>query len=211
MNPFVRTSAPKEECHEAKAGRRGTLAALLVLVVATMPSAAAAPSGRTGSCIVVLRGTASSGAQAKAHANRYGAKVGHVYRHALNGYSATVSTDRLAALKADPNVAAVVPDLTLHAFAQTLPTGINRIDGELSSTVSGNGGGDVNVDVAVLDTGIASHAELNVVGGVNCVGGSSFNDDNGHGTHVSGTVAARDNADGVVGVAPGRACLRSRC
>jgi subtilisin len=176
-----------------------------------MPSATAAPSGRTASYIVVLKGTTSSGAQARAHANRYGAKVDHVYRHALNGYSATVSTDRLAALKADPNVAAVVPDLTLHAFAQTLPTGINRIDGELSSTVSGDGSGAVNVDVAVIDTGIASHPDLNVVGGVNCVGGSSFNDDNGHGTHVAGTVAAKDNADGWSGSLQGRACWRSRC
>ena len=83
----------------------GALAALLVLIVATMPSAAAAPSGRTGSYIVVLKGTATSGTQARAHANRYGAKIGHVYRHALNGYSATLSTDRLAALRADPNVA----------------------------------------------------------------------------------------------------------
>ena len=38
----------------------------------------------------------------------------------------------------------MVADLPVHAFAQTLPTGINRIDGELSSTVSGNGGGAVN-------------------------------------------------------------------
>src|SRR2546428_234654 len=48
------------------------------------------------------------------------------------------------------------------------------------------------------------HRDLNVVGGVNCVpGGSSFNDLNGHGTHVSGIAAAKDNHTGVVGVAPG--------
>jgi subtilisin family serine protease len=110
----------------------------------------------------------------------------------------------VAALKADPNVAAVAPDLPVHATAQTLPTGIDRIDGELSSTQSGNGSGDVNVDIAIIDTGIStSHPELNVVGGTNCVGGSSFNDDNGHGSHVAGIAAARDNAAGVVGVAPG--------
>jgi subtilisin len=109
----------------------------------------------------------------------------------------------VAALKADPNVAAVTPDLPVHAFAQTLPTGIDRIDGELSSTVSGNGSGAVDVDIAIIDTGIASHPDLNVVGGVNCIGGSSFNDDNGHGTHVAGIAAARDDANGVVGVAPG--------
>jgi len=183
----------------------GMLAALLVSVMAAMPSAAAAPSGRSGSYIVVLKDTATSPSTlARAHADRYGARVGHVYRHALKGYSAILSSDRIAALRADPNVAAVAPDLPVHAFVQTLPTGINRIDGELSSTVSGNGSGVVNVDIAIIDTGIStSHPELNVVGGTNCVGGPSFNDDNGHGSHVAGIAAARDNADGVVGVAPG--------
>ena len=141
---------------------------------------------------------------ARQHASRYGARVGHVYRHALRGYSATLSPDRVAALRADPTVAAVVADLPVHAFAQTLPAGINRIDGELSSTASGNGSGSVDADIAIIDSGIATgHSDLNVVGGVNCVGGSSFNDDFGHGTHVAGIAAARDNADGVVGVAPG--------
>jgi subtilisin len=88
--------------------------------------------------------------------------------------------------------------------AQTLPTGINRIDGELSSTVSGNGSGSVNVDVAVIDTGIdIDHPDLNVVGGMNCAPGSSFDDNNGHGSHVAGTIAAKDDSQGVVGVAPG--------
>jgi subtilisin len=177
------------------------LAALSLSILAAMPGAGAAPV-RAGSYIVVLKG-GSPGSLASQHAARYGARVGHVYRHALKGYSATLSQARVAALTADPNVAAVVADSTVHALAQTLPTGIDRIDGELSSTVSGNGSGTVDVDVAIIDTGIASHPDLNVVGGVNCVGGSGFNDDNGHGTHVAGTVAARDDANGVVGVAPG--------
>jgi subtilisin len=183
----------------------GVLAALLVSILAPMPGASAAQSGSAGNYIVVLKSTASSPATlASQHASRYGARVGHVYRHALKGYSATLSSTRLAALRADPNVAAVVADLPVHAFAQTLPTGINRIDGELSSTASGNGSGSVDADVAIIDSGVATgHPDLNVVGGVNCVGGSSFNDDFGHGTHVAGTAAARDNSDGVVGVAPG--------
>jgi subtilisin family serine protease len=92
----------------------------------------------------------------------------------------------------------------VHIDQQTLPTGIDRIDGELSSTASGNGSGSVDVDVAVIDTGIdLTHPELNVVGGINCSTGNSFNDGNGHGSHVAGTIAARDNDIGVVGVAPG--------
>ncbi len=62
------------------------------------------------------------------------------------------------------------------------------------------------VRVAVIDTGIAySHPDLGakVAGGVNTIDPSSdFNDDNGHGTHVAGILAALDNEIGVVGVAP---------
>jgi subtilisin family serine protease len=183
----------------------GALAALLISIVAVVPIAVARQSGRAASYIVVLKATAGSpGTLASQHASRYGARVGHVYRYALRGYSATVPSSRVAALRADPNVAAVVPDLPVHAFAQTLPTGINRIDGELSSTASGNGGGIVDADIAIIDSGIATgHPDLNVAGGVNCVGGASFNDDFGHGTHVAGIAAAADNTDGVVGVAPG--------
>jgi subtilisin len=181
----------------------GCLLATLVVVALVPASSAGAAQPRAG-YVVVLKGSAGSAeVVAKRHAGRFGASVSHVYRNALSGYSATLSPSRVAALRADPGVAAVVPDRTLRIQAQTMPTGINRIDGELSSTVSGNGSGAVNVDVAVIDTGIGPNTDLNVVGGTNCVGGSSFNDDNGHGTHVAGTVAARDNADGVVGVAPG--------
>jgi subtilisin len=63
----------------------------------------------------------------------------------------------------------------------------------------------VDADVAVLDTGIYNHKDLNVAGGRDCVGGkgAGYSDGNGHGTHVAGTAAARDNSIGVVGVAPG--------
>jgi subtilisin len=177
---------------------------LATLVVALVPAASAGAAQQRAGYVVVLKGSAGSAeVVARRHAGRFGASVTHVYRNALSGYSATLSPGRVAALRADPGVAAVVPDRTLRIQAQTMPTGINRIDGELSSTVSGNGSGDVNVDVAIIDTGIGPNSDLNIVGGTNCVGGSSFNDDNGHGTHVAGTVAARDNVDGVVGVAPG--------
>src|SRR6266545_2099307 len=129
----------------------GMLAALLVSVMAAMPSAAAAPSGRTGSYIVVLKDATDPSTMARAHADLYGARIGHVYRHALKGYSATLSSDRVAALKADPNVVAVAPDLPVHAFVQTMPTGIDRIDGELSSAQSGNGSGDVNADTGTIE------------------------------------------------------------
>lgn len=60
----------------------------------------------------------------------------------------------------------------------------------------------MNADIAVLDTGIAPHTDLNVFRRVSFVPGQT-NDVNGHGTHVGGIATALDNDFGVVGVAPG--------
>jgi subtilisin len=86
---------------------------------------------------------------------------------------------------------------------QEIPTGIERIDADLNPIAQIDGLDErVDVDVAVLDTGISPHPDLNIAGGVSCLGQSSI-DDNGHGTHTAGTIGAMDNAIGVVGVAPG--------
>jgi subtilisin family serine protease len=60
-------------------------------------------------------------------------------------------------------------------------------------------------NVAIVDTGIdLGHPDLNAAGGTNCVTpGAPADDDNGHGTHVAGTVGARNDGAGVLGVAPG--------
>lgn len=60
------------------------------------------------------------------------------------------------------------------------------------------------VKVAVIDTGIdEDHSDLSVSGGASFVSGvSSWDDDNGHGTHCAGIIGARNNPIGVVGVAP---------
>jgi subtilisin family serine protease len=134
---------------------------------------------------------------------RQGFQAEHVYSAALRGFSARLSARQIADLEDDPNVAYIEPDGEMYAIAQTLPWGIDKIDADLSSTVAGNGSGVVsNVNVYVIDTGIGSHADLNRVAHVNFAGGR--NDDcHGHGTHVAGTVSARDNTSDVVGVAPG--------
>ncbi len=88
--------------------------------------------------------------------------------------------------------------------SQTLPWGIDRVDADLSDTVAGDCVGEVsNVRVYVIDTGAdTEHPDLNVVGHVNFAGGPN-KDCHGHGTHVAGTIAAKDNNKDVVGVAPG--------
>ncbi len=166
------------------------------------PIAAAAAQNVPDHYIVVLK----SGASSADVANDHGLGVGHAYGHAINGFAGHVPPGRLRALQNDARVDWVEPDQVVTASAQTLPTGVNRIDGDLSSALSGNGSGSVDVDIAILDTGIAkSHPDLNVVGGKSFMGGNpnKWDDGNGHGSNVAGIAAARDNSIGVVGVAPG--------
>jgi len=86
--------------------------------------------------------------------------------------------------------------------AQVLPWGVDRIDAELVwPTTTAD-----PVKVAVLDTGISlKHPDLaaNIKGGINTINpAKSANDDNGHGSHVAGIIAAVNNSIGVVGVGP---------
>lgn len=131
----------------------------------------------------------------------------HVYRRALRGFSGSVPPARLAALRRDPRVRFIAEDRVVSIAAQTLPTGIDRIEADLSSARSGSGSAvNVPVEVAILDTGIQrNHPDLNVAGGYNCTSRNrnGWDDGHGHGTHVAGIIGARDNGFGVVGVVPG--------
>jgi subtilisin family serine protease len=181
--------------------RRFLLLSALLVLAACFPSVASAAPERY---IVVLKdGVPSSSEVASEHSRQHGAAVGFVYGHALKGYSAVIPSERLAALRADSRVDYVVPDGVASAVAQTLPWGIDRIDADVSSTLAGNGSGAVtNVNAYVIDSGIAAHPDLNLINHVNFANGKNT-DCNGHGTHVAGTIAARDDASYVVGVAPG--------
>ena len=86
---------------------------------------------------------------------------------------------------------------------QVMPWGIDRIDADHVWELGESGNG---VRIGVIDTGIsATHPDLvgNIKGGVSEVNYTSYwNDDNGHGSHVAGIVAATNNTIGVVGGAP---------
>lgn len=86
--------------------------------------------------------------------------------------------------------------------AQVVPTGVRRISAYPTDTNSSS----LAVRVAIVDTGIdLTHPDLagNIVGNFNAIlNRKTGQDDNGHGSHVAGTVAALDNSIGVVGVAP---------
>lgn len=209
--------------------RRRVFVALLCSLFLVLPAVAAADSEPVpGQYIVVLKDGASLTAAVDDVSALGGVDVIYVYGHALNGYAAQLPASALAVVKADPRTDYVVQDRRGTPIAgktrtpppppppswdtpQTLPTGIDRVDGDLSSQRSGDQAGSLaGPPVAIVDTGIDSaHPDLNVVGGTNCVGPVSstndgtYDDGYGHGTHLAGIVGAKDNAYGVVGLAPG--------
>lgn len=140
--------------------------------------------------------------QVAAEVGRFtGGGIGHIYRHALRGFSIHVPSHiRPIDILAKTGVIKVEPDLEFQICQQELPTGIDRIDAELNTTPR-----PVNVNIAIIDTGIdLDHPDLNVVQNVSFVkGAKTGDDDNGHGSHCAGIAAAIDNDFGVVGVAPG--------
>jgi aqualysin 1 len=155
--------------------------------------------------VVFEEGVRDPAAVANEHARENGLQVRFVYTNAIEGYSAVVPNDRaLQRVQNDPRVAYVEQDQVARAVAQTLPWGVDRVEADLSPTAVIDGVGAVpNVNAYIIDSGIyKTHADLNVVKHVNFVGDGKNNDCNGHGTHVAGTVAAKDNAQDVVGVAP---------
>jgi len=192
------------------------LAAVLSLLLSVGPVNAVAPvqAGRGSSTdaraanryIVLFRDGADADGEIGRLSRGLDIRPDHAYNSAVQGFSARLNAHQLAVVQADPSVALVEVDRVVQLEAQTLPTGVDRVDADLSSTAKIDGLDErVDADIAIIDTGIqADHPDLNVAGGHNCINAdpADWVDGNGHGTHVAGIAAAKDNEIGVVGVAP---------
>ncbi|HET7167949.1 MAG TPA: S8 family peptidase [Candidatus Limnocylindrales bacterium] len=209
--------------HSAQWPRRERIAARRVLVIVGMVgallgstglAAASAATTANGSYIVMLKAPAArSAAVARDHGAQYRVAVTRVYGHALSGYAARLDGAQVRALRADPSVAAVVPDgiASIDDTQTGAPWGLDRIDqrklplsGTFTYTRTGAG-----VTAYVIDTGIrTTHTEF----GGRAQSGWDFVDDdadasdcNGHGTHVAGTIGGT-----TYGVAKGVALVSVR-
>jgi len=181
------------------------LTLLVALTLIVVPAAEGEPAGPSvvGRYIVMFNEGVSPASAAADIARQHAVKVSHVYSSALKGFAGSIPEGRLVALQRDPRVKLIEPDLVMRITDQTTPTGVDRIEADLNTT-----GEQVNVTVAVIDTGIdLDHPDLNVDVSLSCGFDSrdpgDANDEHGHGTHVAGTIGALDNDYGVVGVAPG--------
>ena len=189
-----------------------------ILAVTVSAPAAAKPGDKIeGSYICVFKAGAVAKANVRAQANRAaGAGLKHVYSNSIRGFSA--SANSAAQLQArNPNIAYCEQDQEVAAIqggpfdfrelgkpsgpapAQSIPWGVTRVKGG-SGTGSGTG------TAWVLDTGIdLDHPDLNVDASRSrsFTRESTADDGHGHGSHVAGTIGAKDNSIGVIGVSPG--------
>lgn len=146
------------------------------------------------------------------------------YNYAFKGFHAKLSDEQVKALESDSRVKSVVPNALFFLesaynkdaigeplIAQQTPWGINRVGGIQNG---------IGKKAWVIDTGIdLDHPDLNVdvSDSYSFISGETADDIIGHGTHVAGTIAAKNNSIGVVGVAAGatvvsiKACNSSGC
>src|SRR6266545_834250 len=186
------------------------------------PSSASLDPVITGRYIVVLRRGGNVPDRVTQLEQALGFRADHVYQFALQGFAAQLPDAAVNALRNNPNVLLVQPDRVVR-ISDTLPTGVDRIEADQNPTagIGGAVGPDLAVNVAVIDTGVGPHPDLRIsaegfsqfalcdffcqlgIFPISCGNSGPFSDGFGHGTHVAGSIAARDNGIGVVGVAPG--------
>ncbi|MFQ6309383.1 S8 family serine peptidase [Lysobacter capsici] len=127
------------------------------------------------------------------------------------------SADAIKALRANPDVESVEIDYPRYPMAQSVPYGIDQVqardawDVNRDGTIDAGAATGAGIKVCVIDSGINStHEDF---AGVALTGyPTGWNTDTcSHGTHVAGTIAAANNATGVVGVSRARSrCTSSR-
>src|ERR1017187_1759357 len=191
--------------------------AALVTLLFIVPFAAFAASAPTQAVIVMTK--QSSGFSAKSLSASFDPSVSADARDlrelpGIHGFVANLTSDEIASLKASGNVITIEPDYERHALTdsvtagqQTTPYGVTAIDAPpvWPFTRGKSLSNGPAIHVAIIDTGIDyNNPELSMAfkSGFNFIARTSDPlDDNGHGTHVAGTIAAANDGAGVVGIA----------
>lgn len=182
--------------------RRLLLPLALIASIFAVPSVSSAlpketQGASTATYVAQFKAGADVASQA-AVARNLGFTIDTQYTAAINGFAAKMTAAQAAALQKNPSVLSVESDLVMNATAtQSSATwGLDRIDQRdlpLNSTFNYPDNAGSGVTVYVFDTGInSSHVDFTgrILGGYTAINdGRGTSDCNGHGTHVSGTIA----------------------
>ena len=183
-----------------------SVVAVSSLFVSMQQSSATLAAQGAGRIDVLITFASPPGPADQALLRAAGGQVTHAYR-IVPGMAASLPAQAVTALQSNPRILAIEPDGRVQAYQfgteYELAWGVGRIGSE---SVHASGLTGAGVRVAVFDSGVEySHFELAHA----WAGGYDFAnddgdpvDDNGHGTHVAGTIAAAADGQWVVGVAP---------
>lgn len=105
-------------------------------------------------------------------------------------------------IEKDCKISVHAPSQKSVVLEKGIPWGVNQIKAPQAwSTTTGH-----RIRIGVIDTGIDfNHPDLrqSLIRGINLLNRSMLpHDDNGHGTHIAGTIAAANQLQGMIGVAP---------
>ena len=186
----------------------GASLALTVMAAVTVSTAAAPPER------VLIKFKAGGKAAVQAELHKANAQTHFTFDN-IGVIAASVPAPALNGLRNSPNVEFIEADQIRRPEAQSVPWGIDMVqardvwDTNRDSRIDPGAPTGEGIKVCVIDSGLyANHEDFQ---GVRIDGGypdGKWNYDNcGHGTHVTGTITAANNATGVVGVSPGKVSL----
>lgn len=132
--------------------------------------------------------------------NNEGIEIHHTFPN-YNAAAVTVTAEVKQQLQENHNVKAIELDAIVSANAQVVDWGFTEVQAANTHQLGFTGKG---IKIGIIDSGVdRKHPDLDIAGGISFVGlPNEYHDDNGHGTHVAGIIAARDNDIGIIGVAP---------
>ncbi|WP_010094763.1 S8 family peptidase [Ornithinibacillus scapharcae] len=127
-------------------------------------------------------------------------EIFHIY-DSIQAVSVSVPSINIEEIQNHPNVKWMEKDQEVSITGQVEDWGYTTTVRPETKNLKLAGEG---VKIAVIDTGVSTvHPDLKLAGGVSFVEGvSTYEDDNGHGTHVAGIIGAENNDIGMLGVAP---------
>ena len=195
------------------------MVAVAALLLMSGDITAAPKAGQAEPRVKVLIGfTQQPGPPEQALVHQAGGNIKYTY-HLVPAIAAAVPESAIDGLLNNPRITYIEADGWVQANGKKEPTndalvwGVDRIDAEHvwggaedAIDVAAELNSGAGIDVAIIDSCIdLEHPDLanNIKGDVTFVDGTANGDyDNGHGSHVAGIVAALDNGEGVIGVAP---------